>query len=73
MTLTGDTVSGNAAFDGPSGSYPFMLGSPGVGEGGGLYIVPTAAIFLDTATLDAILNNIASTSDPNIYGPYSLS
>jgi len=73
VTLTGDTVSGNEAFGGPGGSYHFSAGSPGIGEGGGLYIVPTAAVILDTATLDAILNNIVASSDPNRHGPYSLS
>jgi hypothetical protein len=62
LTMTNDTVTGNDAV-GVEG---------GVGEGGGLYILPTASVCLDTATLYAIANNLASTSDSNIHGSYSL-
>jgi hypothetical protein len=63
ITLHGDRVTGNAA-----------LGSngPGAGAGGGLYIDPAATVYLDAFTLANVLNNTASTSDPNIHGSYSL-
>jgi hypothetical protein len=65
ITLRDDSVTGNAA----GGGYGYALG---LGEGGGLYIDPTAAVYLDAFALANILNNTASTSDPNIHGSYSL-
>jgi hypothetical protein len=47
-------------------------GSPGQGEGGGLYIDPLASVCLDAFTLANILNNTASTQDPNIHGSYTI-
>jgi hypothetical protein len=73
VTLTADSATTNAAKAGGSGDLGAPGGSPGVGEGGGLYILSSASLTLDAATLDAIINNTASTSYPNIAGTYNLS
>jgi hypothetical protein len=73
VTLTGDSATTNSANAGGGGDLGAPGSGPGVGEGGGLYILPTASVNLDTSTLDAIINNTASTSYPNIAGPYTLS
>jgi hypothetical protein len=65
-----DTVSSNAAVRGIGGGIP-PTGPNGLGEGGGLYIDPAATVYLDAFTVTNILNNTASTSDPNIHGTYS--
>jgi hypothetical protein len=44
----------------------------GLGEGGGLYIDPLASVCLDAFTVANILNNKASTSGDNIYGPHTI-
>jgi hypothetical protein len=71
VTLTGDAVTGNAADAGGSGFAGVPTGSPGVGVGGGLDILSAASVSLNVASLDAIVNNTASTSNPNIAGSYS--
>jgi hypothetical protein len=67
LTLT--TPFANNAVGGLGGTGN---GIAGLGEGGGLYIDPAATVSLDAFTLANILNNTASTSDPNIHGSYSL-
>jgi hypothetical protein len=78
-TLTDVTVSSNKAQGGAGGwgsnsggGTGTRYGAPGLGEGGGLYIDPAATVDLDAFTVANILNNTASTSDPNIHGSYSL-
>jgi hypothetical protein len=69
VTLTGDTVQGNNAQAG-TGS-----GTPGVGEGGGIYNATTgAALLLDSATVAQVTGNTASSGAAfdNIVGPYTL-
>jgi hypothetical protein len=66
ITLLNDAVTGNAANGGAS------QGVTGLGEGGGLYMAPAATVYLDAFTVANILNNAASTIDPNIHGSYNL-
>jgi hypothetical protein len=72
VTLITDTVTGNSALRGSAG-HSGGLGSnghPGLGEGGGLFIDPTALVCLDTFTHANVKNNTASTKGPNIHGPW---
>jgi hypothetical protein len=63
----GAGAPGNPGFPGfPSG----QPGLPGLGEGGGLYIDALATAYLDAFTQANVINNTASTSDPNIHGPW---
>jgi hypothetical protein len=65
-TLTRSTVTANTARAGLG-----IYGTKAVGEGGGLYIDPTATVSLDAFTVVNILNNTASTGDPGIHGSYT--
>jgi hypothetical protein len=67
-TLTNVTVSSNSALGGRGKYFP----GPGLGEGGGLSINTAATVHLDAFTVANIVNNTASTSDPNIHGSYQL-
>jgi hypothetical protein len=68
MTLRDDAVTGNTANGGaPGQSYN---ATSGLGEGGGIYIATPATVSLDGFTVANVLNNTASTSDPNIDGSY---
>jgi hypothetical protein len=72
-TLTDVTVSYNNAKGGVGGNWRSIHGGhPGLGEGGGLYINTLATVYLDAFTVANVLNNTASTSDPNIHGSYNL-
>jgi hypothetical protein len=66
------SASGNTASGGSGGNHKGTHASDGVGEGGGLYLAAGAAVFIDAATLAKISNNHASTSDPDIYGAYTI-
>jgi hypothetical protein len=71
VTMRHDTVTGNAAQGGAGlGRHP---GSPGLGEGGGLFIDPAAVVSLDAFTQANVTGNTASTKDPNIHGPWKRS
>jgi predicted outer membrane repeat protein len=64
------TFSGNMAVGGLAGSEdnnPIGGGLPGVGEGGGLFMIGSVA-YLDTFTVDHTINN----NPDNIVGPYHL-
>jgi hypothetical protein len=63
-----DTATGGAGGKGARGVYD---GIPGLGEGGGLFIDPAAAVCLDAFTLANFQNNTASTSNPDIAGSYT--
>jgi hypothetical protein len=65
ITLRYDSAIGNAANGGAGGTA-------GLGQGGGLYINPLAAVYLDAFTLAHVISNIASTSNNDIYGSYTL-
>jgi hypothetical protein len=74
LTVTGNTAAGGAGGQGGScGKNRFRgsNGSPGLGEGGGLYIDPAAAVCLDAFTQSHVQKNYASKSSANIYGTYT--
>ena len=71
LTMHLCSLSGNTATGGSGGSYKGTKASDGVGEGGGLYLAAGAAVSLDAFTVAHATNNHASTSDPDIYGPYT--
>jgi hypothetical protein len=76
VTVTGNTAAGGAGGEeGPRQGNVFKQpdGSPGKGEGGGLYIDAAAAVTLDPFTLTNVSNNTATTSNPNIEGVYTIS
>jgi hypothetical protein len=64
VILRNDTLTGNSAAGGTG--Y-----QPGLGEGDGLFINSAAAVYLDTFTQAHVINNTASTRDPNIHGRYN--
>jgi hypothetical protein len=68
-SLRNCNVTGNDAQGGPAGGGN---ASDGLGEGGGIYIFSTASVSLDTITYNNVTNNTASTSGPQIYGPYTI-
>jgi hypothetical protein len=72
-TLLGNIVSGNAARRGLGGDgyRDAPNGLPGGGYGGGIYIA-NAQVGLDEFTVAHVAGNTASTSDPNISGPYEI-
>jgi hypothetical protein len=73
------TVTGNSALGGAGGQpgrcglakFRGSKGSPGLGEGGGLYIDTAAAVCLDAFTQGHVKSNHGSTSDPDIHGTYT--
>ena len=72
IIMHNDSVTGNTAQRGAGGGHGLRgwSGRPGLGEGGGLYIDPAATVDLNAFTVANILNNTASTSDPDIHGSY---
>jgi hypothetical protein len=46
VTLTGETVTNTEAWGGGNGSYVLSAGSPGVGEGGGIYNAAAGMLFV---------------------------
>jgi hypothetical protein len=66
-TLIGTTVTTNIARGG-AGLFGAKAGS---GEGGGLYIDLAAAVSLDAFTVANILNNLAWTSNNDVFGSYT--
>ncbi len=58
VSATGNTAKGGAAG---------RQASPGLGEGGGLYIDGAALAYLDAFTEATVKKNKASTSDPDIH------
>jgi len=74
VTLSSDSVMQNAANGGAGGSggtgkYKGPNGSPGLGEGGGIYVDPVALVYLDLFTQANVKHNHASTSYPDIAAP----
>jgi hypothetical protein len=74
LTVTGNTAAGGAG--GPGGScglskFRGSNGSPGLGEGGGLYIDGAAAVCLDAFTQSHAQKNHAAKGSANIYGTYT--
>lgn len=62
------SVSTNSALGGASGKG--SGGAAGIGAGGGVYLAPLASVTIDSFT--QFKRNKASTSDPNVYGPYTV-
>jgi probable HAF family extracellular repeat protein len=69
-TLLGNVVTGNVA-QGGAGGGGLYDGVPGHGYGGGVYIT-NAQVGLDELTIAQLTGNTASTSDPNILGPFEI-
>jgi hypothetical protein len=72
LTMHLCSLSGNTANGGSGGTYKGTHASDGVGEGGGLYLDAGAVVGIDAATLAQISHNHASTSNPDIYGAYTI-
>jgi hypothetical protein len=70
ITLLNSTVTKNSA-QGGKGGQGASSGSPGLGEGGGLYIDPAALAYLDAFTQANIKHNHASTSYDDIFGSFA--
>jgi hypothetical protein len=75
VSLTGTTADHNTAKGGAGGkgAKGHPSGGPGLGEGGGLYIDPTASVCLDAFTQANVAHNSASTAYPDIDGSYTTS
>jgi hypothetical protein len=69
VTLLNTSMSSNTAMGGLGGGEG---ASNGQGEAGGLYIESVASVSLDAFTQAHIINNTASTADPNIDGSYTI-
>jgi hypothetical protein len=81
VSLSGTTADHNAALGGAGGQggngrparFGGPNGTPGLGEGGGVYVDPTASVSLDAFTVAHLKNNTASTSDPDVFGSFTTS
>jgi hypothetical protein len=62
LTVTLSTISSNQAIG----------GAPGLGEGGGLYLASGGTVCLDLFTSTNISANIASTSDSDVFGVFTI-
>jgi hypothetical protein len=73
-TLRNTIVTENIALRGAggAGSRGSPSGFPGQGFGGGIYITNDAQLGLDDFTLAHLTNNTASTSNPNVFGQYTI-
>jgi hypothetical protein len=69
VSATSTTASGGLAGLAGNGNKRYN-GSPGRGIGGGVYRGSSASLALDDFTLAHVINNIATTSSPNIAGSY---
>src|SRR5262245_22286849 len=65
LTIVGSTLVNNRADGGAAGS----AGSAGLGQGGGIYILPGGTVSVDLVT--DITGNHASTSDDDVFGVLS--
>lgn len=72
VTLRDSRVTDNVAQGAAGGGSGRFRGNRGQGIGGGLYIEPDVSAVLDAFTASNVKRNKASTSDPNIYGPYTI-
>jgi hypothetical protein len=73
LVLNGVTVQNNIAFGNTRYfTFPNFFGIGEDAAGGGLYIEGDAVVCLDAFTVANVKRNKASTSDPNIYGPYTI-
>jgi hypothetical protein len=67
-SLHSSTVTGNKALGGHGGDGS---ASPGLGEGGGVFIAPSASACLDAFTQANVKKNTASTTGNNIFGSFT--
>jgi len=65
ISLHNVSVTANVA---KAGKLPSYTGDPRVGIGGGLYIDPSAVVYLDAITQAHIRHNHASTSNNDVFG-----
>jgi hypothetical protein len=70
ITLRNTNVTNNRAVGGAAGKGPGGTAGPGIG--GGMYIEADALAVLDALTISKLKRNKATTSDPDIHGPYTL-
>ena len=68
VAILTNTTSGNQSEGGTAGAG----GDAGLGEGGGLYFADGGAACLDAFTITNVFGNIASTSDNDIFGVYTI-
>lgn len=72
VTLRDSRVTDNVAQGGAGGGTGRFQGRRGQAIGGGLYLEPDVSAVLDAFTASNVKRNKASTSDPNIHGPYTI-
>jgi hypothetical protein len=65
LTVVDSTVADNGADGGAAGSG----GSAGLGQGGGVYVVPGGSVCVDVVT--HLTHNHASSSDDDIFGVFT--
>jgi hypothetical protein len=68
LTVTGTRITDNSATGGAAGSG----GSAGEGIGGGAYFASGGSVCLDDATVLALVGNLASTSNDDLFGAYTI-
>jgi hypothetical protein len=68
LTVTASTITTNRATGGAAGAG----GSTGQGIGGGAYFATNGDVCLDAATLDALFGNLASTSNHDLIGDFTV-
>jgi hypothetical protein len=68
LTLLDSAITDNRATGGAAGAG----GSAGLGIGGGTYFEAGSIVCLDAASLDAIFGNLASTSDDDVFGDFTI-
>jgi hypothetical protein len=74
LDLRANTITQNSAVGGIGGNSPGGLpkGADGLGQGGGVYIAPGAAVGLDSVSQGNTTGNTASTSDNDIFGSFTV-
>jgi hypothetical protein len=68
LTVTGSTITGNQGTGGTAGAG----GSAGQGIGGGVYLAAGGVACLDDATLLTLAGNLASTSNNDLFGVFTI-
>jgi hypothetical protein len=68
LTVTGSTVTANSAIGGVAGSG----GSAGQGIGGGAYFAAGGTVCLDAFAVGNIAGNMASTSNNDVFGAFTM-
>jgi hypothetical protein len=68
LTVTGSTITTNQATAGAAG----LGGTAGQGIGGGIYLAAGGVVCLDDATVMALASNLASTSNNDLFGVFTM-